>query len=270
MEQYEEFLNRIKKYFDFDEVISQGTIINAYDLLCILQERIDILHSLIYEKKSFVKEIEDYYKGKNIFENLFQKITKKQTPKVDFVRQSYEKNRARIYISFQFYTCKMLDYRSLEICKENGTDELYFGNPQNVDKEFVEYFREQFLHNLQTLEEFMDLYKLSLPNIQEIPTSGSECIEEIIDDEFLKLRIVYDTFGMIGYNISIVPNIDQENIFERVWLDHSSLREFVVEHKTELLKRIPINILALKETTQKIITDYYSRNNIEEHNLRLK
>lgn len=267
MKQYEEFLENLKSYFEYDEVVSQGNIISAYDLLCILKERISILHDIIYEKKDLIKEIEDYYKGKNIFEFLYKKIAQKQIPQVDFLNQRYENNRASIYIHFYSHTC--YDYTSLEICKEPGTNELYFGSLYSVDKDFVEYFRETILQNLQILEDFVELFRLSLPNIKSVP--GDEpSIEEIVADEFLKLRIAYDSYGNVTSKISILPTIDPENIYERIWLDHPSLKEFVSKHETELLKKIPINILDLKASTQKIVTDYYSRNNVDTHKLELK
>ena len=41
MKQYEEFLEKINSYFQYNEVISEGTIISAYDLLQIIKEEMN-------------------------------------------------------------------------------------------------------------------------------------------------------------------------------------------------------------------------------------
>lgn len=267
MQQYEEFLKRIKKYFEYDEVITQGNIINAYDLIQVLKSRISELHNLIFENKDIIKKIDNYYKGEKILDMLIRRVTRLHIPKVKFINQNFENNHARIYISFNYNTCQNLNYDSLEICKERGTNELFFAD-SDVDKEFAEYFKDIILPNLQALEEFFDLYRLTIPDIKEIPSDFF--IKEVVDDEFLKLQISYNAYGSLNYEISIVSSVDTDDIFERIWFDHSSLKEIVEENKVELLKRIPINILDLKDTTQKIITDYYAKNNTNEHRLELK
>lgn len=267
MEQYDEFLEKIKKYYEYDEVITQGNIINAYDLIQVLKNRIGELHDLIFEDKDIRKKIDRYYRGANILDMVIRKITKLHIPKVQFINQGFEKNHARIYISFNYSTCQSIDYDCLEICKEKGTNELFIAN-SDVDKEFAEYLKDIILPNLQALEEFFDLYRLSIPDIKEIPSNS--VVNEIVDDEFLKLQISYNAYGGLNYKIFIVPSVDTDNIFERIWFDHPPLKAIVEENKIELLKRIPINILDLKDTTQKIISDYYAKNNTNEHKLELK
>lgn len=125
-----------------------------------------------------------------------------------------------------------------------------------------------FLDRLVTIENFAEIFKLSVPNMKEIP--GDVNVRETIDDDFLKLVITYDSYGDTRHNLSIVSSVDHDKIFERVWLDRPSLKKYVNEHEEEILKRIPINILDLKYSTQKIITDYYDKKNTNEHKLELK
>lgn len=271
MQQYEEFLKKIKKYFEYDEVITQGDIINAYDLVTIIQSRLGKLHDLIYSNKDLKNDIERFYRGTNIIE-IIRKISKKSTPKVDFILKRCEQDSSRIYIRFYPDSCDTVDFTSLEICKDYNSDELYFGNSSygyGTDKDFVEYFKDIFLSDLYYLEYFMEVFKLSQPSIEELP-SGDYHVEEVIDDEFIKLKISYDTYGSVSSTISILPDVDPNNIYSRVWLDHPSLKEYVDEHKEEFLKRIPIDIINLNASTQKIVNDYYSCKNQLEHTLKLK
>lgn len=271
MQQYEEFLEHINKYFEYDEVVTQGNIISAYDLINIIKNNMTILHDIIFEKKEDIKQLESFYQGTSLLEKVYHKLVKFKTPRIEFINQSYEGNNARIHIRFYPITIKKIHYFSLEICKDNNNDEIYLKdfNDLDQDREFVNYFHDVFLHTLQTLEYFFEVFKLSLPDIREIPDSHSD-IKETIDDNFLRLEIKYGGYGHMQYNLSIVPSADPDNIYTRVWLEKPPLSSYVTDHKEELLKRIPINILDLKETTQKIITDHYARNNVDEQKLELK
>lgn len=268
MQQYEEFLKQINKYFEYDEVTTQGSIISAYDLIKILESRLRKLYDLIYEKKDFIQMIESYYHEKNLLKIIMNKINKTVTPQVELILTRYENDHAYIYIRFSNNTCEKINYNTLEICKESGTNELYFGEFSGIDKDFVDYHRDVFLDRLVTIENFAEIFKLSVPNMKEIP--GDVNVRETIDDDFLKLVITYDSYGDTRHNLSIVSSVDHDKIFERVWLDRPSLKKYVNEHEEEILKRIPINILDLKYSTQKIITDYYDKKNTNEHKLELK
>lgn len=269
MEQYNLFLNKINEYYKYDEVVSNGSIINAYDLFNILAMSMKELHNLIYEKKELISLIENYYIKMNLWQTILGKLRKKTTPKVDFILQRFENNQASIYIRFYPATCESINYTSISICKDYGTKELYFDQLYGVDKDFAEYFKELFLHNLEILEEYYNLFKLTITNIKEIP-NGCDDITETIEDDFLSLKIAYDDYGNISKKISIVKSVDPDNIFNRTWLDHESLSEYVKKNEDELLKRIPINIFDLKETTQALITKYYANNNIQNKKRELK
>ncbi len=263
MNQYEEFLTKINDYFQYAEVISKGNIISAYDLLAILHLRLMELYNIIYNKKDLYKKINAYYKNRNLPSFFLSRLVKAITPTVEFTNTQVEDGTARFYIRLK----NSSNYGHLEICKEYGTNNLYFKDTQEVDKDFAEFFKEEILKLLQDIEEFYNIFKLSLPTNDNIPGSGA--IEEKIDDDFLSLVISYDTYGFLSYDISILKTIDLEDIYHRIWLDKESINDFVNRHVEELLKRIPIQISDLKDSTQKIVSDYYELNKSSLKELKL-
>ncbi len=269
MNQYEEFLEKIKEYFAYDEVVSDGVIISAYDLINILREKMKELHSIIYDDKNyFVDLIEKFYTRQETYGVFFKKKRNVSLAKVDFISQTFQQGHSEFYVSLKDINYEKIDYDSLSICKDNGTEELYFRENYGVDKAFVEQFQDLILSDFEKLEEFYSLFQLTNPGINKIPSDS--CIKEEISDGFLKIVISYDVYGIFIRNIAIEKQVDFDNIYAREWVNYESLKDYVNSHSEELLKRIPINILNLKSTTQKIITDYYSKNNKEEQQLKLK
>lgn len=67
----------------------------------------------------------------------------------------------------------------------------------------------------------------------------------------------------------IDPSVDPDNIYSREWINHESIKDYVEKNRDELLKKIAINTLDLKETTQVIISNHYTKNT-NEHKLELK
>lgn len=270
MQQYEEYLERIKKYFEYDEVIANENTISAYDLISILNCYLNNLHKIINDEEKIIADIEDYYSETKVLGKIFKKKYPVNLAKVDFILQRFDDGRASIYIRFKE---SKLNFTSMEICKEKGTDELYFSGTYSygVDKEFVNHFKDTILTNLQSLEDFFDIFQLSLPNLNELPSHESKnIIKQEIDDDFLKVTITYDTSGDLFYKVNILESIDKDNIYNREWLDHESIKEYVDRNMSELLKRIPVDIDKLELTTQKIISNYYMNCKEDVKTLKLK
>lgn len=269
MQQYEEFLEHINKYFEYDEVVSKGTLISAYDLLKIITERMHEYFILICDNSDFKKAINDYYTVQVPFGKIFKKFKKVNTASVDYTQYRYEKNHAKAVIKFNGES--FISSKYIRLCKDTNTDELYFDTFSEIDKEFVEHFHDQILSDLQKIEELFYLFKLTNTNVEEIPYSSNQSlIKEEISDDFLKLIISYDACGRVNSKIIIDPSVDPDNIYGREWLNHEPIKDYIAKHKDELLKKIAINVLDLKETTQKIITDYYAKKISDEHKLELK
>lgn len=273
MEQYEEFLNKIKKYFEYDEVITQGTIISAYDLIQIIKKTMGDLRSVIRnEENEFIKDVNEYYISQEKVGRFIKKLIKVNLAEVEYFFLRFKENHAELTMGVWLnHNRNTPEHSRLKICKDHGSDELYFENSHNVDKDFVEYFKETIIGNLQKIEYFYNLFKLSLPDIEEIPSyfNGYK-IQEEISDNFLRIVISYDVNGKVDYKISIDPSIDLNNIYNREWLNHESIREYIEKNEEELLKKIPINILDLKATTKQVITDYYAKENTQGQKLVLK
>lgn len=60
MKQYEEFLEKINSYFQYNEVISEGTIISAYDLLQIIKEEMNKYNTILRNNLAFKNAINDF------------------------------------------------------------------------------------------------------------------------------------------------------------------------------------------------------------------
>lgn len=221
------------------------------------------------EDKELKQQIDDYYTHQVKFGKIIKRVKKERLVEVDFILQKYEKDHSEFVLKLKDYNEKV-GYMWLIICKEEGTNEIYFSDNRRKDVSFVEYFKDIILYNLNKIEEFYNIFKLTYPDLKEFPRHGRDNgIKEIIDDDFLKLEIIYDTRGRIHVMICIEPTIDQNKIYSREWMEHESIASYVNKNEEALLKRIPINIIDLKPSTQAIIIEYYNLKN-QGHQLKLK
>ena len=151
MKQYEEFLEKINSYFQYNEVISEGTIISAYDLLQIIKEEMNKYNTILRNNLAFKNAINDFQTTQVPFGRFFKRFKTVSIASVDYISFGFENNHARVVVKFNGES--LFSSKYIRICKDSETDELYFDRFSENDREFVDHFYQQILEGLKKTEE---------------------------------------------------------------------------------------------------------------------
>lgn len=227
MDEYTRLENEIKSYFQMPDVVRDSDTISAYDLYNIINNKFDELRRVI-DTSSFFKEIK---KNNNILRTLIKKIKKEPAVEAycEYILIMRTKKGTEIYFGG---IC-------MSICKEDNSDELYFGEYNNcLDREFINRYYNKLIEIFTVMEEFNNLFN-----------SGNNRKEnfkpQIFSDSFLDVELSLFNNGEVEVSISINSKEDPNNLFNRKWYNRDTLASIIEDNKMELLKKIPIEISSL-------------------------
>lgn len=164
---------------------------------------------------------------------------------------SCDGQKAEITFGFKYTSIKD---NFLKICKDIDSDQIYFAENYNTDKEFVEKYYDQICEYFRILEEFNSLYQ------SRVGISGQGA-EQIFSDGFLDVRFSYDAWGRTCVLTSINSQADPQRIYLREWVKRQTLSNYIKENEETILRKIPIAISELNYTTKTIVEEHLSKIN---------
>lgn len=254
MDAYTKLKNEISSYLEMPDVELSENQISAFDLYKIVDAKLEELRKINFNQKI----IKDINKGLTL-RRMGKSLTKgKVISHLKCQDVTPQCNGERASINFHFISPREPDdiwqSKSLCICKEVGSDEIYFGSNFS-DKKFVAKYYDQISEIFSVLEDFSELYQ-----------GGVGCCGEdskqVFSDGFIDVTFKYDTCGRTSISIGIKEETDPEKVYNREWFQRQSLSDYVKENGETLLRKIPVDINELNYTTSTIIKDYTSKMNV--------
>jgi len=248
MDKYDELKQKIESYQNLPDVEISQEKISVYDLHLLIENRLEEIRDLRNYKKDNVEEIN---KG-----NFFRRATKflKKNPSYsDYFCTALIPQCFGNYSNISFYFKDKKGYRNfsiLDVCKEMGSNQIYFGRSSIKDPEFVAQNIDYINHIFDALESAYVLF------------NGQNEKKELLTDDFFKVDLKYErSFGRVEMSISLNKECDKEDIFNRNWATRQTLSELVNENCEMILKKISVNINELDPTTQTIVKESLSKIN---------
>lgn len=253
MDKYTELKEILKSYLEKTDIELTKEQISAYYLYKIVDEKLEKLRNVSFDQE-IIKKI-----NKGLSLRSIGKFFDKSNSIFYLKCQNLyvQCNMRTSILEFQFAPSERnLDYkrRCLDIRKEVGIDEIYFGSKM-IDKQFVTKYFDEISEIFNVLEEFSALYQGGVGNV------GKDS-KILFSDGFFDIVFHYDSYGRTDIDISIKKEIDPENIYYRNWFERQKLSDYVEENKEEILRKIPVNMNELNYTTNTIIKESTSKMNI--------
>ena len=255
MDEYTRLLTKLSEYLNKPNVESTectNDIISAYDLYCIVDEKLQELRDVQFDS-TFVDEIN---KDNTVIKKVGH-IFKKRVPynEKKCTTDMVEHNGKRGVITLGFTSNKArFGVEYIDIIRDVDSDEIYFGKYAS-DKIIVERYYDRLTNIFDTLEKFQALYQSG------IGSSGTTQ-KQTFSDSFLDVDFSYDSYGRTSIDIRINKEADKEEIYSREWYQRKSLSTFVDENKEDFLRRIPINVSELNHTCKTIVEEYKEKQNV--------
>jgi len=219
MQIYKRFNETIDEYIKKDDVILDDKYISAYDLYHLMLEQLQPLKD-INEKSSFIPKD---YKLKIVSDINEEYIN------LEFVFKKLEKRNRDILVR--------------RISKDIKNNTYSFKN--NIDKEFMGEFHNEIIHIFDVKKEYYDKFK-----IKKTITFFSDNIFDVI--------LSYDEFGEVNINILINERKQLFKLSDKHWILYNFLLKKIKNKKIDILKKIPIEIEKLQDSTKIIVEDYFN------------
>lgn len=254
MNEYNRLMDRINKYFTMDDIKYSEEVISAYDLFKILTEKFSELHAIIYNNE-LKEQMNDFLLSEKKVGKLFKKIIKIQRRKVEYLLTSCKNGVSELSIKVIEQKIDGLYEYHTWIRKDLDSDQLYYNHRDEEIQDLVDFFLSDIEKHLYTIEEFFKLIALENGNIKEVPEWRTN-FPQVFSDSFLNIRITYDTYGKVNYDFSIDKSIDPNELFKREWINLECIKEFVNNNAEILLRKIPVRVEELNETSKAIIREY--------------
>lgn len=254
MEEYNKLMTKIKTYFEMEDIENTEDIISAYDLIQILTEKFQVLYDVIYSN-TLKERINEVLLTEKKVGKIFKKIIKIQKRKVEYLLTHFEKGKATLSINILEDRFDGRYGYHTWICKDLDSDQLYYTYRSPENENVVNEFLSDIERNLYIIEEFYKLIRLTDPSINKVPDYDAK-FSQVFSDGFLKIAVTYDTYGKVKYQFSIDEQEDPNELFKREWLNLECIKDYVNNNAESLLKKIPVNVSELNETSKEIIREY--------------
>ena len=255
---YEEIKNKILETLNNEDVIYDGNVISAYDLINVINSEFGVIKHMINNKESY-KEMFKLPKTR-----MFKKYLKNTGASLSYIDMGYER------VMFVFNKEHYEEYGYLSISKdENGnlvdTNSEYEGDVLRpfFKQDFLELNKELIRSLISIMENLREKYELYInygDNILNFPRDWFISI-----DKFFCVHEVKNNEYEHQYQI-LLWNNDNENIYqEGLNEDYESYEQGnLIENNYELLlRKIPIEIDSLKPLYKKAIELSYNKEKIK-------
>ncbi len=235
MDAYTKLMTTITSKYDCDEVEQSENVISLYDLVTLLDKEMEPYRTL---------KMENEFRDKiNADRTILQRVglfRKKAVidQQCEYVHTSVSEDKSSITIGFGI---NFLTSGNIVLYKDFDSDEIYFANFSEKDRDFVSKYISEIYGIFGILEEYGTLFPYE-------ENKGRANVSQEFCDGLLNVSVSIDSFGRITPIIVPCRGLDLEKVYAREWYSRESIATYVDNMQDTILKRIPVEVSNLNES----------------------